>query len=90
MPSDANRRDRTISRTTGRATSPVTVYRTLQGIWRFTDEPGSLAVEASLADGYRIDVVDGARYIVRELGEPEMTAEEGVRRGILVIPIVQR
>ena len=62
----------------------------MEGVWRFTDEPGSLAVEAALADGYRVEVVDGARYILRGPGEPEMTAEEGVRRGILVIPIVQK
>jgi len=88
MPSDNDHRERPTSRPPRRPTSPIIVYRTAEGVWSFTDEPGATAVEARLAEGYRVDGVDGARRIVREPGGPEMTAEQGVRHGILVIPIV--
>jgi hypothetical protein len=68
----------------------ITVYRTEIGLWRFTNAPGRVAVEASLMAGARVgEDRDGVPCIFDPSNSLIMTADEAVRVGLLMIPIVQ-
>jgi hypothetical protein len=76
-------------RTTARpSTRLLVVYRTETGIWQLTDAPGRVAVDATLADGYRLGKNrDGLPCVVDPSNTFAMTADEAVRDGVLHVPI---
>lgn len=65
------------------------VYRNEEGIWSFHEGPGSVAVEAELAHGHHVS--DGGQpSVVGPSGDLGMSAEQAVRAGLLMIPIIQK
>jgi hypothetical protein len=74
-----------------RPPTKITIYRTKAGVWELSPTPGCIAVEADLAEGYRVaEGVGGVRYVVGAKGGLGMTADEAVRARVLHIPVVQK
>ena len=90
MASDDSR-VRPTSRPPRSARLKITIYRTHDGAWQFHETPGSIAVDAEIADGHRVrDGLVGQLSVFGDPTELGMSAEQAVRAGVLILPIVQK
>lgn len=68
----------------------VKLFRTTQGIWQFTGDASCIEVEAELASGYQMSADrEGRPRIVDIEGGGLLSAEEGVRKGVVLLPVVR-
>ena len=69
-------------------TTTIVVYRTETSGWQMTELPGSIAVVADLAEGYRVAATPDGLRILDESGVA-MTGNEAVAARVLEIPILK-
>jgi hypothetical protein len=69
-------------------TTTIVVYRTETSGWQLNELPGSIAVVADLAEGYRVAATPDGLRILDESGVA-MTGNEAVAAGVLGIPILK-
>jgi hypothetical protein len=72
-----------------RRTHKVTIFRNAGGVWELAPSEGSVKVEADLLDGFRVgnDVRLGRCIEGPSPGE-KMSADDAMRAGFLLIPVV--